>query len=139
MNFVAGLKLNYIQNNKFKIQKREINTKQQYANKRELINFYLKDYKNKTTFCTSQQTKKSEEGEEWEAIVGIEVHAQLNSKHKLVSNVLNYNIEQEKQKFENLTTYEQNHGPNSFVGFPDGGLPGALPGSFFSSFLYFAI
>lgn len=83
---------------------------------------------------TNGNNMNEDDVEEWEATIGLEVHAQITAKHKLVSDVLNYNTDQEKERFDNLKTFDQNFGPNSFVGFADGGLPGALPGLYNHNF-----
>ena len=80
---------------------------------------------------------------EWEVVIGIEVHAQLQTKHKLLSHTEiqpeesnDNDIETKEQKDysneDNFFRFETTEAskvvtPNTLVGLCDGGLPGALP------------
>lgn len=71
--------------------------------------------------------------QEWEAVIGIEVHAQLRSKHKLTSHTpsgaqesATVQVRAEGEAAASLVF--DSAAPNSRVGLADGGLPGALPG-----------
>lgn len=89
---------------------------------------------------------------QWEAVIGIEVHAQLRTKHKLLSHTsidfsdpgLNEVPEASNQqvgeyfRFEAAQQSHSNAPPNTMVGFCEAGLPGALPSLYLVS-MYFVL
>lgn len=77
----------------------------------------------------------------WEVVIGIEVHAQLKTKHKLLSHtqidqsdlITEEVYKPEEDSFFEFKSVQQPHGtapPNTLVGLCEGGLPGALPSWF---------
>lgn len=94
----------------------------------------------KFSLCSIAQTQ-------WEVVIGLEVHAQLNVKYKLLSQTPKtksqedeiHNIEDnsssyDKVKSDDFYKFEVSNKqyitatPNTSVGLCDAGLPGALPG-----------
>lgn len=80
-----------------------------------------------------QERAEEQEQQEWEAVIGIEVHAQLCSRHKLTSHTPSgahggATVQVRAEGGAAAALEFDSAAPNSRVGLADGGLPGALPG-----------
>ena len=91
-----------------------------------------------------QESTQTAHSGRWEVVIGIEVHAQLRTQHKLLSHTplfrpdLSDSAQPAPRPLSSdpnqFVQFEQVHnpqddlaGPNRLVGYCDGGLPGALP------------